>query len=159
MALSRIITNAWKTLLFSIIAILAVTTLSSISNVIPYASASSTLVCTDAQNNDVRDMAPIPLKTSVKCTATTDNQRVIGGQWVVHDGDGRLHLSSPFKSSSDSIIFVTYTPKLWTVQVSYFDNVGQNFTPPIPLTASTVSFVVSSYGDNLPPKAVISVIK
>ena len=128
-------------------------------NVLPNAFASSTLVCVDAQNNDVRDTAPIPLNTPVKCTATTDNQRVVGGQWIVYDGDGRLYLADSFKSSSDTISFVTHNPKIWTVQVSYFDNFGQNFTPPLPLTESSVSFVVSSYGDNLPPKAVISVVK
>jgi len=151
--------NPWQILPISIIAILAVTTFSLNSNVFPYALASSTLLCEDTQNNDVRDAAPIPLKTPVKCTATTDNQRVVGGQWVVYSGDGRLYLSSPFESSSDTISFVTYSSKLWTVQVSYFDNVGKNFTPPLPLTESSVSFVVSSYTDNLPPKAVISVIK
>ncbi len=139
--------------------ILAVTTFSMNANVLPYASASSTLVCEDAQTNDVRDKAPIPLNTLVRCITTTGNQRVVGGQWVVYSGDERLYLSSAFKSSSDTITFVTHTPKLWTVKVSYFDNVGQNFTPPLPLAESSVSFVVSSYADNLPPKAVISVIK
>lgn len=153
------IATTWKTLLFSTFAILAVATISSISGMIPNAFATSSLLCVDAQNNDVRDVAPIPLQASVKCTVTTDNPRVIGGQWVVYDGDGRLHLSSPFKSSTDTISFVPYSPKLWKVQVSYYDKQGETFTPPIPLTESTISFVVSSYGDNLPPKAVISVIR
>jgi hypothetical protein len=159
LVLLRIIKNSWKISSISIIALLAATIFSITPNVLPHAFASSSLVCGDAQNNDVRDKAPIALGTTVKCTATTDNPRVIGGQWVVYDGDGRLYLADSFKSSSGIISFVTHTPKLWTVQVSYFDSVGQNFTPPLPLTESSVSFVVSSYSDNLPPKAVISVIK
>ncbi len=143
----------------SIIALLAVTIFSMTPNVLPHAFASSALVCEDAQNKDVRGKAPIALNAPVKCTVTTDNQRVVGGQWVVYDGDGRLYLTDSFKSSSGAISFVTHTPKLWTVQVSYFDNIGQNFTPPLPLTESSVSFVVSSYIDDLPPKAVISVIR
>jgi hypothetical protein len=159
LASSGILGSSWKILSISIIALLAVTIFSMTSNVLPRAFASSTLVCEDAQSNDVRDTAPIPLNTTVKCTATTDNQRVVGGQWIVYDGDGRLYLSDSFKSSSDTISFVTHTPKLWEVQVLYFDNIGQNFTPTLPLTESSVSFVVSSYGDDIPPKAVISVIK
>jgi hypothetical protein len=91
---------------------------------IPQALAASSVSCTDADGNDVLDIAPIPFNTQVTCTAQADNPDVVQVTMQVEDANGNLRLDQTHAGNTITGTFTADVSGLWQVSVLFFDSNG-----------------------------------
>src|SRR2546425_10820235 len=73
-----------------------------------YARAATTLTCTDTgTGNDVTDVAPIAIDTSIACTSSTGNPSAALSTTTVTDGTGAVVATNSGVGATAAIAFAT----------------------------------------------------
>ena len=106
-----------------------------------YARAATSLTCTDTgTGNDVTDVAPIAIGTSIACTSSTGNPSAAFSTTTVTDGTGAVVASNSGVGATAAIAFATTNAGVWHVEVRYFTPTG--LVADVELVNIVVSFLV-----------------
>ena len=92
-----------------------------------YASAISTLTCTDTNTSmDVTVEAPVPMGNTISCTSSTTNSHATHYEATVTDGNGATVSDSGVQTGTTATVpnFTVNNQGVWHVTVKYFSDAG-----------------------------------